>query len=66
MEIKYRSEYLFELEALEATVISEADRLQAEAILEAVLDYAKRKAKPVKKVKKPSENTKYYLTNSYK
>ena len=66
MEIKYRSEYLFELEALEATVISEADRLQAEAILEAVLDYAKRKAKPVKKAKKPSENTKYYLTNSYK
>ena len=66
MEIKYRSEYLFEYEALEATVITEAQRLQTEAILEAVIGYAQRKAKPTKKAKRSSENTKYYLTNSYK
>ncbi len=66
MEIKYRSEYLFEYEVLEAAVISEEERKQAEAILDAVIGYAQRKAKPLARVKRSSENTKYYLTNSYR
>ena len=66
MEIKYRSEYLFEYEALEATVISDEDRRKAEAILDLVIKQAQRKAKPLARVKRSSENTKYYLTNSYR
>lgn len=66
MEITYRSEYLFELETLEATVISEKDRKQAEAVLGALIGYTQRKAKPPKKAKKPSVNTKYHLSNSYR
>ena len=66
MEIKYRSEYLFEYEALEAAVISDEDRRKAEAILDLVIKQAQRKAKPLARVKRSSENTKYYLTNSYR
>ena len=66
MEIKYRSEYLFEYEALEAAVISEEERKQAEAILDLVIKQAQRKAKPLARVKRSDGNTKYYLTNSYR
>ena len=66
MEIKYRSEYIFEYEALEATVISEEDRRKAEAILDLVIKQAQREAKPLARVKTSDGNTKYYLTNSYR
>ena len=66
MEIKYRSEYLFEYEALEAVVLSEEERKQAEAILDLVIKQAQREAKPLARVKTSDGNTKYYLTNSYR
>ena len=66
MEIKYRSEYLFEYEALESSIISDEDRRKAEAILDLVIKQAQRKAKPPARVKRSDGNTKYYLTNSYR
>ena len=66
MEIKYRSEYLFEYEALESSIISDEDRRKAEAILDLVIKQAQRKAKPLARVKTSDGNTKYYLTNSYR
>ena len=66
MEIKYRSEYLFEYEALESSIISDEDRRKAEAILDLVIKQAQREAKPLARVKRSDGNTKYYLTNSYR